>query len=65
MSKKKRDEIPKRLREALRALVDEPIPQRFRELLEPDEPPPTSTPGAAALPVPREETPMPRTVRSR
>ena len=55
MDKKKRDEIPKKLREAIRRLQEEPIPPGIAKHLPPDEPPPTSTPGAARLAVPTSE----------
>jgi hypothetical protein len=54
--------IVKDLRQASKALV--PLPERLRKYLSPDDdPPPRNSPGAGALPVPREELPMPRKAR--
>ena len=47
--------IIKKLQKARKTLEDEPIPEKFRKYLSPDDPPPRNTPGAGALPVPREE----------
>jgi hypothetical protein len=45
--------IVKDLRQVRKALEDEP--DGLRKYLSPDDPPPRNTPGAGALPVPREE----------
>ena len=46
--------IVKDLRQVRKALENEPIPPGLAKYLSPDDPPPTSTPGAAALRRPSE-----------